>query len=107
MALSTRERRQAASVIGLQIAPSPTPNAAKDAEWRGEVAWSYPGIIAGAFIPQAGEMNESLREYLNVLYGTDNLDLTPLLDRYLDADTIIDDNVSLRELKVATDVENR
>ena len=47
MAIDTRERRQAASVISMYWkGPTPTPTAAKDQEWRQEVAWGYPGILA-------------------------------------------------------------
>ena len=86
-----------------------TPLDAEDQEWRQEVARSYPGILAGvsAFTPIAGAVNETLRAYLNDQYGLTQTDLVPLVDRYLDADTLADKTVSLRELKVTTDVENR
>lgn len=47
MAIDTREKRQAIAAIPIGPA-SVTPNATKDAEWRQEVGWSYPGIAAGA-----------------------------------------------------------
>lgn len=47
MAIDTREKRQAASVVSSYwMAPSPTPIAAKDQEWRQEAGWGYPGILA-------------------------------------------------------------
>lgn len=47
MAIDSREKR--ASIVGLNYisGPSPTPNAAKDQEWRQEVGYSYSGILAG------------------------------------------------------------
>ena len=109
MAIDTRERRQ--SVVGIShywSGPSVTPFAAQDAEWRQEAGWGYPGILAESpFTPIAGAMNESLRAFLNDQYGITNTDLVPLLDRFLDTDTIADKTVSFRELRVATDVENR
>ena len=71
------------------------------------MGWGYPGIRVGALLPIAGALNESLQAYLNDKYGITNTDLEPLLDRFLDADTIADKSVSFRELKVVTDVENR
>ena len=46
MAIDSREKR--ASVVGINYisGPSPTPNAAKDQEWRQEVGYSYSGILA-------------------------------------------------------------
>ena len=54
MALDTREKRQAASAIGFYWAPTPTPNALLDVEWRQEVAWGYPGIAPDAPIVVVG-----------------------------------------------------
>ena len=49
MAIDTREKRQAAAVVSHQfMGPNVTPTAAKDGEWRQEVAWGYPGILVGA-----------------------------------------------------------
>ena len=47
MAIDSREKRQSISGIPVLI-PGVTPNAAKDQEWRQEVARSYSGIAAGA-----------------------------------------------------------
>lgn len=47
MAIDTREKRQAASVIGTVFPVGVTPNVSPDQEWRQEAAWSYPGILAG------------------------------------------------------------
>ncbi len=48
MAIDTREKR--ASLIGINyvMGPTPTPNAAKDQEWRQQVGYGYSGILAGA-----------------------------------------------------------
>ena len=51
--------------------------------------------------------NTELRDYLNTLYGTTNRDINPLLMRYLNAGTIVDKTVEMRELKVAAAIENR
>lgn len=113
MAIDTAERRKAAGSIAGHVyglAPGVTPNATPDAEWRSEVGHAYPGILPagpGGFTPIAGELNTTLLIYLHNLYSITNPDLTPLLDRYLDADTLADKVVSFRELKVSTDVENR
>ena len=50
MAIDTREKRQ--SVVGIQYlsGPSPTPNAAKDQEWRQEVGYGYSGILVAALV---------------------------------------------------------
>ena len=110
MAIDTAERRQAAAHIGrFWSGAGVTANAAPDTEWRHEAARMYPGILAGlsSFTPQAGCMNETLRAYLNDQYGITNLDLTPLLDRFLDADALSEKTLAMRELEIATDVENR
>ena len=107
MAIDTRERRQAVASL-TYLGPNVTPNATPDQEWRQEVGWGYPGILAGVdtFTP-GSDMNTTLREYLNDLYTITNTDLVPLLDRYLDADTLSDKTVSFRELRIVTDKENR
>lgn len=47
MAIDTREKRQAVSVVSMYWkGPTPTPTVGKDQEWRQEVAWGYPGILA-------------------------------------------------------------
>lgn len=45
MAIDTREKRQSVAwlVTGLG-APSVTPNASKDQEWRQQAGWGYSGI---------------------------------------------------------------
>lgn len=48
VAIDSREKRQAAAYYNRRWAIAPTPNAAKDQEWRQEVMRSYPGILAGA-----------------------------------------------------------
>ena len=108
MAIDTAERRRAAGALRGRIlrGPGVTPNVDKDVEWRSEAGWSYPGILAGSTVVP-GALNESLRAYLNNLYGITQEDVTPLVDRYIDADSITDKNISMRELKVITDVENR
>ena len=114
MAIDTAERRKAVAHIGrFWSGAGVTNTATPDMEWRHEAARMYPGTLAGesAFAPIAGCMNETLRAYLNDQYGITNLDLTPLLDRYLDGvgdvTALSDKTVAVRELKVATDVENR
>lgn len=43
--IDTAEKRRAVAVLGFYFGgPGVTPNAAKDVEWRQEVAWGYPGI---------------------------------------------------------------
>lgn len=109
MAIDTAERRKAAGAIAGFVygqAPGVTPNATPDFEWRNEVAWNYPGIVS-AYAALPGAANESIRAFLNDQFGTANTDILPLVDRFLDADSIIDKTVSFRELKVDTDVENR
>ncbi len=46
MAIDSREKR--ASIVGINYlsGPSPTPDVAKDQEWRQEVGYSYSGILA-------------------------------------------------------------
>lgn len=47
--IDTREKRAAVAVLGQPwMGPSVTVNALKDAEWRQEVALTYPGIPAAA-----------------------------------------------------------
>ncbi len=48
MAIDSAEKRK--SIVGLffLFGASVTPNSSKDAEWRQEVGYSYPGIAAGA-----------------------------------------------------------
>ena len=46
MAIDTREKRQSAVYFMRRHAVVPSPNAAKDQEWRQEVLRSYPGILA-------------------------------------------------------------
>jgi hypothetical protein len=48
MAIDTAEKRRAVAGIGIVIfGPGVTPNATPDQEWRQEVGWGYPGILAG------------------------------------------------------------
>lgn len=53
------------------------------------------------------EANRLIRDYLNTLYGITEDDVTTLIRRYINADTIRDAAVSFRELKVAAAVERR
>lgn len=46
MAIDSREKRQSIVCINRLSGPSPTPNAAKDQEWRQEAGYGYPGILA-------------------------------------------------------------
>lgn len=50
MAIDSAEKRK--SLVGIvQFMPvGVTPNVAKDAEWRQEAGWGYPGIAAGAVV---------------------------------------------------------
>jgi hypothetical protein len=50
MAIDSREKR--GSIVGVNYlsGPSPTPNAAKDQEWRQEVGYSYSGILAAVAV---------------------------------------------------------
>lgn len=49
MAIDTAEKRRAVAAFALLfLAPGVAPDAAKDAEWRQEALWSYPGIAAAA-----------------------------------------------------------
>src|SRR3990167_6218300 len=111
MAVDTRSRR--ACVLGVAnpiILTLPEPAGAISQAERQHVAFCYSGILSevvAGFTVSAGEMNETLRDYLNNQYGITNLDLNPLLDRFLDADAIADKTVSFRDLKVDTDIENR
>lgn len=48
MAIDTAERRRSVSGVPFSVlGPGVTPSAAKDGEWRQQVAWSYSGILAG------------------------------------------------------------
>lgn len=110
MAIDTAERRKAAGAMSgfvYGLAPGVTPNAFTDQEWIQEAGWGYPGILVTSVTAQAGELNTTLRDYLNDIYNIANPDLVPLFDRYVDEDTITDKTISVRELKVLTDVENR
>ena len=108
MAIGTAERRRGvAHIARMWSGVGLTPLAAEDMQWRHEVARKYPGIMSGvSYLPIAGAMNESIRAYLNNQYDSANPDIEPLLDYFLDNDTLTDKAVSLRALKVATDVEN-
>lgn len=45
MAIDTAEKRRSISGVAfLPLIPGVTPNAAPDADWRQQVAWSYSGI---------------------------------------------------------------
>lgn len=57
MAIDSREKRQSVIAIShYMVGPTVTPNSSKDAEWRQEVGYGYPGIAAGEPAPdvQAG-----------------------------------------------------
>jgi hypothetical protein len=48
MAIDTAEKRRSAAYVGLKpLSRAPTPNSAKDAEWRAQVCWGYSGFAAG------------------------------------------------------------
>ena len=47
MAIDTAEKRKSISGISIPLIPGVTPNAAKDAEWRGQAGWNYSGITFG------------------------------------------------------------
>lgn len=46
MAIDTREKRQSVAWLIPVSAPSVTPNASKDQEWRQQAGWGYMGILA-------------------------------------------------------------
>lgn len=46
MSIDSREKRQSIVGINYLSGPSPTPNASPDQEWRQEVGYGYPGILA-------------------------------------------------------------
>jgi hypothetical protein len=49
VAIDTAEKRRA--VAGISVGWGITPNVAKDQQWRQEVGWSYPGILAASPTP--------------------------------------------------------
>lgn len=51
---SAEDRRSAAAVCSVFMAPGITMNAAKDVEWRQQSAWSYSGIGIGT--PSTAEL---------------------------------------------------
>ncbi len=55
MAIDTAEKRKAAGAIaGVPFIPGVTPNSSKDAEWRQEAGWGYPGVAAGLLVTGPG-----------------------------------------------------
>ena len=60
MAIDTAEKRRAAAGTMSMFAPSVTPNAAKDQEWRQQGLWKYGGILAGAGGGEAEVVSEWL-----------------------------------------------
>ena len=46
MAIDTAEKRRAITGTTYQTGPAVTPNASKDAEWRGEAGYGYPFVVA-------------------------------------------------------------
>ena len=102
---SAETRRAACAAFSWYVAPGVTPLATPDAEWRVEVGWGV--FFPAAWVPEGSDHNTETRDYLNTLYGMTNPDIEPLVDLYLDADTIVDKAVSARELKVLVNVENR
>lgn len=56
MAIDTREKRQSAAHIGMEhwFGADVTPNVAKDAGWRQQVAYSYSGIAADSPVAATG-----------------------------------------------------
>jgi len=68
MAIDSREKR--ASIVGINYlsGPSPTPTAAKDQEWRQEVGYGYPGILAGA-PPAVSPVKKVRRLIININRG--------------------------------------
>lgn len=49
MAIDDEEKRRSTVAISLYaMAPSVTPNASKDLEWRQQVGYGYSGIASGA-----------------------------------------------------------
>ena len=99
MPIDSREKRQAVSVLSLVLAPSPTPNATPDAEWRAQVAWGY--YLAAALTDYFGrsrDMNTAYRDVLNARYSTTNNDLAPLLARWLQQKTSADSTRAYKQL---------
>ena len=110
MAIDTRSRR--AGVLGVAnpwVLTLPEPAGAIVQEDRQHVSFCYPGILAGESLYDVipGCMNESIRAFLNALYSITQLDVNPVLDRYLDADALTDKTISMRELEYDTEVEER
>ncbi len=52
VAVDSAEKRRSLSGIQASLMPGVTPNASKDAEWRQEAGWGYPGISAGTPVPE-------------------------------------------------------
>jgi hypothetical protein len=49
MAIDSAEKRRAiAGIPSVPFGPNVTPDATPGQAWRQEVAWSYPGILAGS-----------------------------------------------------------
>ena len=61
MAINTAERRRSAAGTMSMFAPSVTPNAAKDQEWRQQGLWKYSGILAGAEVFVASAVDWIIR----------------------------------------------
>lgn len=58
MAIDSREKRRSIAGIHLNVVPGVTPTAGKDAEWRQESGFGYPGIPAGGLA--AGKISIAL-----------------------------------------------
>src|SRR3990167_5652407 len=51
MAIDSAEKRKSVSAISFYpLGPGVTPNSSKDAEWRQEAGYGYPGIAATAVV---------------------------------------------------------
>ena len=49
MAIDSAEKRKSVAGIGAHpMGPAATPNSGRDAEWRQEAGWGYPGISAAS-----------------------------------------------------------
>lgn len=59
MAIDSAEKRKSLAGIITSMPPGVTPNASKDAEWRQEAGWGYPGIAAGGVVEQAASVSSN------------------------------------------------
>ena len=65
MAIDTREKRQAVAALSGKpyFGPGVTSNASPDQEWRQEVGWGYPGILAASPSPVTDVNQELIQDF--------------------------------------------